>query len=159
LLVEICFENTTNYLSSMVRATSMQYHKYFGTDMRDLASACTAFQSPIFVAYRPNVCFKIEPITNINDPGIHSVNFKLSQNYPNPFNPETRISFEIPKRGFASLRIYDILGREVKILVNEIKTAGAYSVDFNAANLPSGIYLYRLDCSGYAETKRMILLK
>ncbi|MDD5361959.1 MAG: T9SS type A sorting domain-containing protein [Ignavibacteria bacterium] len=159
LLVEICFENTINYVSNRVRASSLQNHHYYASQMEDLSSACTAFQNPIFMNYRPNACFRIEPIVNINEPGIQLASFKLSQNYPNPFNPGTRISYEIPKQGFVSLKIYDILGREVKTLVNEVKTSGAYSIDFNAANLPSGIYLCRMECGGYAETKRMILLK
>lgn len=85
--------------------------------------------------------------------------FKLYQNYPNPFNPETKISYDVPERGFVSIKIYDIIGREVKVLVNEIQLPGQYSVFYNLSELPSGVYYYRLECNRYSETKKMVLLK
>ena len=89
--------------------------------------------------------------------------FFLSQNYPNPFNPVTKIKFSIPQNvrretGNVSLKIYDVLGREIATLVNEEKPAGEYEVEFNAVNLPSGIYFYQLKAGKFAETKKMILL-
>ena len=91
-------------------------------------------------------------------------NWELSQNYPNPFNPSTKIKFEIPKQvgndnSFVTLRVYDVLGNEVATLLDEEKPAGTYEVTFNAANLPSGIYVYRLSAGSYAKTRKMILLK
>jgi hypothetical protein len=62
-------------------------------------------------------------------------------------------------QGYVSLRIYDVLGRQIKELVNEIKSRGTYSIDYDASGLSSGIYLYRLECNGYINTKRMILIK
>jgi hypothetical protein len=159
LLVEICFSNSSNYLSSTVKGGYTSPHSYFCFEMHDLSGACTNFQSPGLVTFRPNICFKIDPLTNINNHGNYPADYKLSQNYPNPFNPVTRISYEILKQGFVSLKIYDVLGKEVKYLVNEMKSFGSYYVDFNAGGLTSGIYLYRLECNGYNETKRMILLK
>jgi len=85
--------------------------------------------------------------------------YKLSQNYPNPFNPTTKINFAIPKSGFVTLKIYDILGREIKTLVNEIKQAGNYTVDFNASEFSSGVYFYRLEAGAFSETKRMLMIK
>jgi len=85
--------------------------------------------------------------------------YKLSQNYPNPFNPVTKISFEIPKTGFVSLRVFDLLGREIKTLVNEVKNAGIYNIDFDGSSFSSGTYLYRLESNGYFETKKMVLIK
>jgi photosystem II stability/assembly factor-like uncharacterized protein len=85
--------------------------------------------------------------------------FLLSQNYPNPFNPTTKIEFRIADFGFVNLKVYDILGREVAILVNEEKPAGEYEIEFNAANLPSGIYFYQLKAGQFSQTKKMILLK
>ncbi len=93
--------------------------------------------------------------------------FKLEQNYPNPFNPTTKIKYTIPivetrhasSLQMVSLKVYDILGREVTTLVNEEKPVGEYEVEFNAANLPSGIYFYQLKAGGFVETKKMILLK
>jgi len=85
--------------------------------------------------------------------------YELSQNYPNPFNPTTKINFALPKSGFVTLKIYDILGREIKTLVNEIKQAGNYTVDFNAWEFSSGVYFYRLETEGFTDVKRMMLIK
>jgi Secretion system C-terminal sorting domain len=85
--------------------------------------------------------------------------FALEQNYPNPFNPSTTISYQLPSEGQVSLKVYDMLGNEVTTLVNEMKTAGEYQVDFNAAVLSSGIYFYRLQAGNFVETKRMMLMK
>jgi len=85
--------------------------------------------------------------------------YLLKQNYPNPFNPTTNINFSIPKSGFVTLKVYNTVGMEVATLLNENKTAGNYLVGFNAANLPSGAYFYRLEADNYVETKKMLLLK
>ncbi len=85
--------------------------------------------------------------------------FSLKQNYPNPFNPATKINFDLKNSAFAMLRVYDITGREVRTLVNEKLTAGSYTYDFNAIELPSGVYFYQLQADGFIETKKMILLK
>lgn len=87
------------------------------------------------------------------------LNCSLSQNYPNPFNPVTRIDFDIPKKGFVSLRVYNVLGREVQTLVNEEKQAGSYSVDFDGSELTSGVYFYKLEVDGFTDVKRMMLIK
>ena len=99
-------------------------------------------------------------ITNVASDQYASVeNFELHQNYPNPFNPSTIISFQIPARIYVSLKVYDLLGSEITTLVNEIKEAGSYKKEFDAADLPSGVYFYRIQAGNYAETKKMILLK
>jgi len=85
--------------------------------------------------------------------------FELSQNYPNPFNPSTKIDFSVPRNSNVEIIIYDILGNKVTELVNGFKDAGNYTVVFNASNLSSGIYFYRLRAGNFAETKKMILLK
>ena len=85
--------------------------------------------------------------------------YSMKQNYPNPFNPVTKISFDIPKKSFVSLKIYDILGKEIKTLVSEEKSAGKYIVDFDASYLSSGVYFYKLESGSFAETRRMIVLK
>jgi hypothetical protein len=85
--------------------------------------------------------------------------FELLQNYPNPFNPSTKMRYEIHEQSFVTIKIYNILGNEIAILVNEEKPAGSYEVEFSAAELPSGIYYYRLEVAGYSETKKMLLLK
>ena len=85
--------------------------------------------------------------------------FKLSQNYPNPFNPSTIIQYNLPKTGLVSLKIYDILGREVATLVNEQQVAGVYKVTFDASKLASGVYIYRIISGNFVSTKKMMLLK
>jgi len=85
--------------------------------------------------------------------------YSLSQNYPNPFNPVTKINFALPKQGFVTLKIYDVLGREVRTLVNEVKSAGQFSVEFNASEFSSGVYFYRLETNGFSDIKRMMLIK
>jgi subtilisin family serine protease/subtilisin-like proprotein convertase family protein len=85
--------------------------------------------------------------------------YSLNQNYPNPFNPVTKISFDVPKQGLVSLKIYDVLGREVRTLVNEIKAPGVYAVDFNGTELSSGVYFYRMEANGYTDIKKMMLIK
>ncbi|MBS1492846.1 MAG: T9SS type A sorting domain-containing protein [Bacteroidetes bacterium] len=85
--------------------------------------------------------------------------YKLSQNYPNPFNPTTKISFSVVKSGFVSLKVYDMTGKEVSVLVNETLGNGTYSADFNAANLTSGVYFYTLKTDNFSETKKMMLVK
>jgi hypothetical protein len=85
--------------------------------------------------------------------------YGLEQNYPNPFNPTTTIGFSVPVSGFVSLKVFDLLGREVMTLVNEERAAGSHRVTFDAANLPTGTYLYTLKATGYQETKRMVLVR
>jgi hypothetical protein len=85
--------------------------------------------------------------------------FSLEQNYPNPFNPSTKISWQSPVSSWQTLKIYDILGNEVTTLVNEFKSAGKYEIEFNAEDLPSGIYFYHLKTENFFETRKMILLR
>lgn len=85
--------------------------------------------------------------------------YVLEQNYPNPFNPMTRIQFQVPSSKFVKLIVFDILGKEVATLVNESLQPGTYETTFNAGNLTSGVYFYRLQTNGYTESKRMILVK
>lgn len=86
-------------------------------------------------------------------------NYSLGQNFPNPFNPTTNINFSIPRSGLVTLKIYDMAGKEVVTLVNEVKTAGSYIVGFNAANLASGAYFYRVTSGEFVDTKKMLLVK
>ncbi|HUI29347.1 MAG TPA: T9SS type A sorting domain-containing protein [Candidatus Acidoferrales bacterium] len=85
--------------------------------------------------------------------------FRLGQNYPNPFNPTTIIDYQLPSRSYVTLKVYDVLGRQVEILVNEYQSAGSHSVRFDASKLPSGVYFYRLEAGTYHETKKLLLLK
>jgi len=95
-------------------------------------------------------------ITNISSV---AKEFSLSQNYPNPFNPNTKINFSIPKGDYVSLRVFDMLGREVAVLVNGQLTAGEYQADFSAKGLSSGMYYYSLRSGDYVDVKKMVLVK
>ena len=85
--------------------------------------------------------------------------YALYQNYPNPFNPVTNIRFQLPKESKVVIKVYNILGSEVIELLNEQKGPGIYEIDFNASNLPSGVYFYKISTPEYSNTKKMIVLK
>jgi subtilisin-like proprotein convertase family protein len=94
-----------------------------------------------------------DPVTHTPD------SYSLEQNYPNPFNPATTIRFNMSKPGFTSLKVYDILGKEVANLVNQNMNAGSHSINFNASALPSGVYFYKLETDGFTDVKKMSLIK
>jgi hypothetical protein len=98
-------------------------------------------------------------VNSVGSNGQIPFKYSLEQNYPNPFNPVTKINFALPKEGFVKVTIFDLLGREVRTLVNENKSAGYYSVDFDASSMTSGIYFYRLETNGFSDVKRMVVLK
>jgi hypothetical protein len=106
-------------------------------------------------------------LTDVNDEEASVNDFSLEQNFPNPFNPSTKISWKSPVNGHQILKVYDIIGNEVATLVNEYRPAGSYEVDFNAANLPSGVYMYRLQAGdpsagsgqSFVQTRKMTLIK
>ncbi|MCW8817555.1 MAG: SBBP repeat-containing protein [Ignavibacteriaceae bacterium] len=115
---------------------------------------------------------KINTTVTSSEENLLPTEIQLHQNYPNPFNPTTKIKYTIPtppvspplvkgrtKEGFVTLKVYGILGREIATLVNEEKPAGEYEVEFNAANLPSGIYFYQLKDGEFVQTRKMVLLK
>ena len=104
-----------------------------------------------------NSCWGIVGIQNpgINVPKVYS----LAQNYPNPFNPSTLINYSLPKAGNVELKVYDVLGREVAVLVNEFKQVGNYSVQFNANSFASGVYFYKLVSGNFTSVKKMVLMK
>jgi hypothetical protein len=85
--------------------------------------------------------------------------YTLGQNYPNPFNPSTKINFGIPRSGLVTIKVYDLLGKEIATLINEEKQAGYYDIEFNASHLASGAYFYRIQSNDFVETRRMMLIK
>jgi hypothetical protein len=97
--------------------------------------------------------------TDVNETLETATDYNLSNNYPNPFNPSTKIEFRTAESGFVSLKVYDVLGKSIAILVNEIKPAGKYQVNFDARNLPSGVYFYKLESGNFVETRKMLLMK
>lgn len=98
-------------------------------------------------------------VNTAENPGEVPAQFALEQNYPNPFNPATTIAYAVPFPEYVTLKVFDMLGREVTTLVEEHKRPGQYNVVFDATGLPNGIYLYRIQAGTYTETKRLVLLK
>jgi len=99
-------------------------------------------------------------VTSSDDPkNILPLAYDLYQNYPNPFNPSTIINYQLAVGSQVTLKVYGVLGNAVATLVNEKKPAGTYELKWNAANLPSGVYFYRIQAGSFVETKKMILLK
>jgi hypothetical protein len=125
------------------------------TDLAIIAADYNFGHDSLFVLYNTG------NVSGIREETIQLIpeNFSLSQNYPNPFNPTTTIEYTIPQAGLVTIKIYDILGREVTTLVNEEKDRGVYTINFDASQFASGLYFYRLQAGSFIETKKMILLK
>lgn len=104
---------------------------------------------------------KNDLITSVKEEDVSEApaDFKLFQNFPNPFNPVTTISWQISKGSHTTIKVYDILGNEVAALVNAYRSAGKYETKFNAVNLSSGIYFYRIQAGSFTDTGKMILLR
>ncbi len=85
--------------------------------------------------------------------------YELNNAYPNPFNPSTKISYSLKEEGLVTLKVYDILGKEIATLVNENKPAGIYEAEFNASQLPSGMYIYKIQAGQFLDVKKMLLMK
>jgi hypothetical protein len=107
----------------------------------------------------------IVEVTGIRREDIAAVRFELDQNYPNPFNPTTHFRFTVPEadaslaQRFVTLKVFDVLGKEVATLVNGEMNPGRYTLQWDAGNLPSGVYFYRLQAGHFAETKKLVLMK
>jgi hypothetical protein len=131
----------------------------------DIESLKPAFDSPpgspVFRILKSALEFTDGILTSVSpvNSSIIPIEYSLSQNYPNPFNPTTKINFSIPKQGNVSLKISDVLGKEVMTLINETKTAGNYEVVFDGRNLASGAYFFRIESGDFADIKRMVLIK
>jgi plastocyanin len=102
-------------------------------------------------------------VTNISSVSTNNADqpdrFNLEQNYPNPFNPSTKIRYDLPQNSHVSVTVFNILGVEIATLINGEESAGQHEINFNAENLPSGIYLYRIQAGTYVQTKKMSLMK
>ena len=101
----------------------------------------------------------ISAVTGLNDRRDITRGWALNQNYPNPFNPSTIFTYQVPKKSYITIKVYDILGHQISTLVDEEKNAGSYSIIFNSKNLPSGIYIYQLISNEFISTNKMILIK
>lgn len=163
LLIDICYNNSSYTQYSTVNSTAaagMLWGRY-----GDLSSASgcgyTAWTLTTAPPGRANTRFVMNPgPTGVeNQISGTPLKYRLSQNYPNPFNPVTKINYSIPKQELVILKVYDILGREVRTLVNEVKNAGSFTVDFDGKELASGAYFYRLQSGDFFEIKKMLLIK
>ncbi len=128
-----------------------------GTDALNSITVARNYVREAFDVYENN--FTDFPVNVENENNIVPKEFVLNQNYPNPFNPNTAISYQLSAQSKVELKIFDVLGREVQTLVNEIQNAGNYKVNFNAANLPSGVYIYQIKADNFIQSKKMMLVK
>ena len=159
LLVEVCFDNNSWTQNSTVYSTSAPNMTWLRYQDLQTASGCDQTGGST-QTNRPNVCFVYQTGTGVGNNGsLLPSKYELNQNYPNPFNPVTKINFAIPKKAYVSLKIYNMLGKEVAKLVSDTKDAGYYTIDFNASELSSGVYYYRLESEGFMDVKKMILVK
>ncbi|MGO9480454.1 MAG: T9SS type A sorting domain-containing protein [Candidatus Kryptoniota bacterium] len=134
----------------------------FGSGLPDAVVDDIAIQystQNLRVATHGRGAWQVDLITGVASPSSVPETFAVGQNYPNPFNPSTVIGYQLSSNSFVVLKVYDVLGREITTLVNERQNAGSHSIVFNAANLPSGVYLYRLSAGNFGETKKMVLIK
>ncbi len=143
--------------SNPIPGSQVRYNSDYG------AMLVEANQDSITFKFYSRANDLIDTYTLLNNlSGVESLptnTFKLDQNYPNPFNPSTKIRFQIRENSFVKLIMYDVFGNEVSTIVNENRPAGIYEEDFNASNLPSGIYMYTLTVGNYSDSKKMVLLK
>ncbi|MDZ7265692.1 MAG: DUF4961 domain-containing protein, partial [candidate division KSB1 bacterium] len=126
-----------------------------------VTNAALDFTEPEYYSFRLE-----NPITVIQGTGVKSSSaevpgndYQLSQNYPNPFNPLTTIQYDLPKAGLTTLKLYNLLGEEVAVLLNEYKAAGSYQLQFDASKLESGVYYYKIKSGDFEATKKLVLVK
>ena len=135
-------------------ATNMTYHYHM-----DGGTGCTMTGTNSATS-RPNICMTVNLLVgNSGGQTIIPGQFSLLQNYPNPFNPATSIKYNIPKQSFVKLTVYDVLGREVTALVNEMKKPGPYEATFDGTGFASGVYMYKIEAGDFTDVKKMVLLK
>ncbi|MCH7772174.1 MAG: T9SS type A sorting domain-containing protein [Bacteroidetes bacterium] len=178
LLVSALFDSVKNdypgaaYLFVNKKGEWKRKHKIFPSDEQDahrFSLRCALTDNLIVVGaplskYNGIFTGKVylytsNPVSVIEEEVFEIKGFYLSQNYPNPFNPTTNISYSISQRSFVTLKIYDVLGNEVTTLINKEVLAGSYEVEFDASNLPSGIYFYQIRAGAFVDTKKLVLLK
>lgn len=126
-------------------------HSHYKIKARDLTNH--------YSDYSNEVVSRTEPMNKKSVEEIVSNEYKLAQNYPNPFNPSTKISYSIKEEGLVTLKVFDILGKEIATLVNENKPEGNYEIEYNASDLPSGIYIYKIQSGSFMDVKKMLLTK
>ncbi|RPI18856.1 MAG: T9SS C-terminal target domain-containing protein [Ignavibacteriae bacterium] len=169
LLIEICFNNSSYTSSTTIASTSNPNRVFHNHQDISAGDGCVMITAGTVQATLPNICFQGYPTNlNPNPPCMVGVNgtqneipkeFSLSQNYPNPFNPKTIISYQLPVSSEVKLVIYDALGKVVAALVNEKQTPGTYDVEWDGTNFASGLYFLKIECDGFTDVKKIMLLK
>ncbi|MBL8017498.1 MAG: T9SS type A sorting domain-containing protein [Ignavibacteria bacterium] len=142
-------QNITSYSDSGLAANTIYHYRI---SSRNAAGYSAPSNTALDTTFHPT------GFINVNT-GFIPIKYVLFQNYPNPFNPVTKIKFDIPQQSFTKLTMYDISGKEVSVIVSKELNPGSYEAEFNASNLPSGVYFYKLSSGGYADVKKMILVK
>jgi len=159
LLIEICFNNSSWTANSNVASTTVTgrcFHSHMDLTSGD---GCTGITTGTLQTTLPNICFQGAFSGIQNPPNEIPKVFSLEQNYPNPFNPVTSIKYSIPKQSNVKLTVYDVTGKEVIVLADGIKKAGYYEERFDASDIASGIYFYKLQTDEFSSTKKMSVLK
>ena len=149
------YYGSTSVTVSAVASTGYTFSNWTENGSEVSKSASYTFT----VTINRNLVANFWGITSVEDEGGIPTKFVLTQNYPNPFNPNTTIKYSLPQTSFVKVQLYDILGREVKTLVNEEKLAGNYKVYFDGSKLSSGVYFYSITANNFYQTKKMILAK
>ncbi|GAB4293822.1 MAG: hypothetical protein Kow0098_14970 [Ignavibacteriaceae bacterium] len=139
--------------------SGMNWNKVNGVSNKDLYAVHFQNKNLGWIAgYYTNVInYNSNPSNVTSDPDIINYEYKLDQNFPNPFNPSTQIKFTLKERNFVNLTVYDMLGRQVAVLINNTLDSGEHTINFEAANLASGVYTYRLQAGEFVESRKMIL--
>jgi len=167
---ELCFSSTTDSVATtpdfltppLNPGDTLKTSLHVFTDQTSIGTANVQIEVGTFRSPDDrttlNFTATTDPTVSVNDENILN-SYSLSQNYPNPFNPSTRIIYNVGEPGLVQMKVYNILGVEVDALVDEEKSAGSYSVDFNASKLSSGVYFYSISVNDFTQTRKMILEK
>ena len=148
-----------NYSAVLLIESMSDFNQYYHKTTDDLTKVNKPFYEKMAKLALGVTATSAVPIQNTSVTQTIPYEFQLYQNYPNPFNPETTIGYNVQTASKVSLKVYDVLGREVATLVNEYKQAGSYVTTLRATSLPGGVYFYRMHADGYSETKKMTLVK
>jgi hypothetical protein len=138
------------------------WHAQYSADSHDLYALCFTDSARGYAAGNGGTVLQTTSpgtVTGVREGSTAPAAFRLAQNYPNPFNPETRIEFQLPAQGPVSLVVYDLLGREVATLVDDVLEAGPHLVTWNAASLSTGVYFYRLHAGAFTQTRKLLLVR
>ncbi len=169
MLWEIAFDNNghlfvSTYFGSVYRSDDygVTWNEFSNglPSSTNVSSFAASGDGYIYAGTIDGVYKTINPVTSIDEKNFKTeLSYQLLQNYPNPFNPSTKIKYSISKQSFVTLKVYDILGKEIVTLIDEIEPAGNYQVEFNASSLPSGVYFYKIMAGTYTAVRKMLLLK